>query len=63
MNGRLFLYPKDLAILTGKSIDTCREMYNHLLAVLNKTRLQGLTISEYSEYTRIPIEEIKKVLK
>jgi hypothetical protein len=63
MNGRLFLYPKDLVILTGKSIDTCREMYNLLLTTLGKTKLQGLSIIDYSKYTEIPIEEIKKVLK
>ena len=63
MKAPLLLYPKDLAVITGKSIVTCRRMYNQILDSLGKTRLQGLSIDEYSAFTLIPKQSILDQLR
>lgn len=61
--GRIFIYPKDIAIITGKHITTARIIYNKLLDSLSKTKFQGLTIKEYCTHTGSDEKLIASLLK
>jgi len=59
---RIFLYVKDLVILTGKSRATCSRIYNSMRDAFNKGKRQHITVDEYCQYERINVAEIKKQL-
>lgn len=62
MEKRIFLYPADLMILTGKSYRSCFRLYHTLLDCLGKSKNKKLTIGEYCELESVKEEEVKKQL-
>lgn len=63
METRIFIYPADLTILTGKSYRRCWQMYHNLLDCLGKDKKKKLTIQEYCKLEDVSEDEVKKILK
>ena len=57
---RIFLYPKDLSILTGRTEKQARKTYETIKQSLGKQEHQKITIEEYATYEGIAVEEIIK---
>lgn len=63
MNQRIFIYPKDLAILTGKSyVNACR-IYRILKDCMGKPKKSKITVKEYCTYEGVSETEVKEALK
>lgn len=62
MEKRIFLYPADLMVITGKSYSTCFRLYHTLLDCLGKPSKKKLTIREYCELESVKEDEVKKQL-
>jgi hypothetical protein len=60
---RIFLYPKDLQILTGRSIRHCQMAYNQILDAFGKDKKKGLLVKDYAIYHGISEEDIAQKLK
>lgn len=59
MKGRLFIYPKDIVILTGKQYLAAWRSWNSILAAYGKTKQQGLTIKDYCLYCGLDESEVR----
>jgi hypothetical protein len=55
---RIFIYPKDIQVLTEQSLKTCRRVYNEVIEAFGKERKKGLTIKDYALYHGIPEDDI-----
>lgn len=62
MTTRIFIYPKDIAQLMGRSEKQARIIYNQIKDSLGKLLHQNLTIDEYANYEGIAPDQIKKHL-
>lgn len=64
MNQRLFIYPADLVLLTGKSVRSCYRMYRTLLDCVGKDpkKRQKLTFKEYCTEEGLDETEVRKHL-
>ena len=47
---RLFIYPKDISIITGKSVRWSQKLINNIKFVLNKGKHQGVSVQEFCDY-------------
>lgn len=63
MTTRIFIYPKDIASLTGLSIKQAQRIYKQIKDSLSKTNFQNLSISEYANYEGIDPKIIESKLK
>ncbi|MBC7884142.1 MAG: hypothetical protein H7X99_01605 [Saprospiraceae bacterium] len=61
-NYRCAIYPKDIAMITGKSIKSAWMLNNKIKKHLGKVRHQILTVGEFCEYMGIPEEEVLRSL-
>tara|TARA_R110000850_G_scaffold218852_2_gene344405 strand:- start:25014 stop:25193 length:180 start_codon:yes stop_codon:yes gene_type:complete len=57
------MYPKDIAILTGKSVKTGNNIINKIKKIKGKKKHQAVTIDEVCEYLDIDIEIVTSMLK
>lgn len=62
MEKRIFLYPADLVILTGKAYKTCWRNYRTLADCLGKAKGKKITIAEYCRLEEVPEPEVLKAL-
>lgn len=62
MQKRIFLYPSDIAVLTGKHYKTCCRIYHTLLDCLGKDKKSKITIREYCRLEDVKEDEVKKAL-
>jgi hypothetical protein len=60
---RLCIYPKDVALITGKGIKTAQKLLRDIRIVYQKKNHQFITLKEFSEYTGIELEEVRKVFE
>lgn len=60
---RLFITPKDIQLLTGKSYTTCRRYLQKIKDFFEKAEHQKITFSEYAEYCGIEEIEIYKKIR
>jgi len=58
---RVCIYPKDVSILTGKSLAQAQRVLRNLRFLLNKRKDQYITFEEYANYSGIDLELIKKI--
>ena len=63
VNKRIFIEPKDLMVLTGKSYNTCRRYLSLVKDTLSKNKNQKVTINEYANYEGIDPETISSLLQ
>lgn len=59
---RIFIYPKDIAQLMGRSEKQARVIYNQIKDSLGKLLHQNLTIDEYARYEGISPDQVKTQL-
>ncbi|MCX2573998.1 hypothetical protein [Pedobacter sandarakinus] len=50
---RVCIYPKDVSLLTGKSLRHAQMMLKNLKLLLGKNKFQYITIDEFAEYSGI----------
>jgi len=55
---RICIYPKEVAIITGKSISSSRGLINIIKAVHGKRKDQPVTIKEFCDFEGLPYEEV-----
>jgi hypothetical protein len=55
---RLCIYPDEVAIITGKSISSSRELIRRIKDVYGKCKHQLVTIKEFCEYEGLPYDEV-----
>lgn len=55
---RLCIYPDEVAIITGKSISSARELIRRIKDVNGKRKHQPVTIKEFCDYEGIPYDEV-----
>ncbi|MFC4211247.1 hypothetical protein ACFOWA_08655 [Pedobacter lithocola] len=58
---RVCIYPKDVSILTGKSLAQAQRVLRNLRFVLNKRKDQYITFDEYANFCGIDVELIQKI--
>lgn len=59
---RIIIYPKDIALLTGKSVKYGRKTLLIIRKTLGKDSHQPITVIEYCEYYKIKVEEVTAIL-
>lgn len=59
---RICIYPKDIQLITGRSERYGRKLIQDIKEYLGKESHQFITITEFSEYSGIEIEEIYKYI-
>ncbi len=60
---RVCIYPHDITLITGFTIRQSRAVHNDAKAFYKKSKIQALTVDEFSEYMKIPKELIEPFLK
>lgn len=60
---RLCIYPKDIMIITGRSERYARKLLHELKQQLGKKPRQFVTIKEFSEFSGLDEQEIKKIIQ
>jgi hypothetical protein len=59
---RLFIYPKDVENISGRSIRTCRIILQKIRKYYNKKTTDPVTIKEFCEFMNIKEELLKEFL-
>ena len=59
---RLIIYPKDVQIITGRSLAHARLLLKALRADLGKKNKDLVTIQEFCIYTNLNYDEVFKIL-
>ena len=59
---REIIYPKDLHILTGRSLKSCRSLLEKMKTHYRKEKHQVISAEECSKYLGIDIQVVLKVL-
>lgn len=57
-NTRLAIYPKDVALITGKSVRSASRLVIKIRRDLGKDTHQILTISEFCDYMGLKLKDI-----
>lgn len=60
---RVCIYPKDVQVVTGKSERWGREVIKKIKTHLSKQPHQLVSIEEFCEYTGLPIQSVKGLLR
>jgi len=55
---RLIIYPKDVAVILGKSENTSQIILRTLRDALQKEKHQYITIREFCDYHGLPYDEV-----
>lgn len=58
---RVCIYPKDVSILTGKSLAQAQRVLRNLRLILSKHKDQYITFEEYADYFGIDVSLIRKI--
>jgi len=58
---RVCIYPKDVSILTGKSLAQAQRVLRNLRLILNKRKDHYITFEEYADYSGIDVSLIRKI--
>lgn len=58
---RVCIYPKDISLLTGKSLRHAQRMLNDIRFVLCKQKHQFVTIEEFAVYSGINIDLVRNM--
>lgn len=59
---RIYIYPKDVERISGKSNRQCRRILAIIRYKNNKQKNHPVTIFEFCEYTKLKIEEVQQFL-
>lgn len=59
---RMYIYPKDVARITGKGSSYCRNILHQIKLVYGKQKHHGVTITEYCDYMGVEREEVELYL-
>jgi len=59
----LFLYNKDLQVITGKSDKACYNLIEKIRRKVGKERGIPITMDEFCAYTRLRVETVTMALK
>lgn len=59
---RLCIYAKDVSNILGKSMSQSRRILQMIRLVYNKGPKQYISVEEFSDYTGLDIEEVRKHL-
>ncbi|RYH72812.1 hypothetical protein EVU94_11400 [Flavobacteriaceae bacterium 144Ye] len=60
---RICIYPKDVQIITGRSLRYCQGLVKHIKCVLNKKKHQTITIKEFCDYMDFPFEDVNNMIQ
>ncbi len=60
MAKRICIYPKDVAIITGKTERYGRSLLKRIRERLNKEKHQVVSVSEFCDYMGLNEEEVKR---
>ena len=60
---RVCIYPKDVSMLTGKSLRHAQKLLQTIKDAKEKRKDQYITIAEFSEYTGINIELVQRTCR
>lgn len=60
---RLCIYPKDVQVITGRSLAYSRNLLKQLRLQLGKSRCDFVTIEEFCRYKGLSYEEVKKIIE
>jgi hypothetical protein len=55
---RIIIYPKDVAIITGRSVKYGRKTLGLIKKKLNKEAHHPVTVNEYCEHFNIKVDEV-----
>lgn len=61
-NYRKCIYPKDVQLITGKSLSTCSRLLRRIKKVLKKADHQYVSVREFCAFTGLREEEVEEVL-
>lgn len=59
---RICIYPKDVEVLTGKSAAYCRRIIRDIKKEYKKEKYQLVSISEFCEFMKLDVDEVKASL-
>lgn len=59
---RLYIYTKDVQVITGKSPNTVRKLIKTIKSALSKTDDKPLTIREFCEYEQIEFNYVNSII-
>lgn len=64
MNGysKVIIYPKDIALITGKSYRSSWHLLKRVRTHYNKEKHQVVTVSEFCEYMGMKLDDVINVL-
>ncbi|TKS57412.1 hypothetical protein [Mesohalobacter halotolerans] len=62
MKKRICIYPKDVAIITGKTERYGRSLLKRIRERLNKEKHQVVSVSEFCDYIGLDEEEVRRVM-
>ena len=62
MKKRICIYPKDIAIITGKTERHGRSLLNRIKKHFNKKPHQVVSVSEFCDYMGLKQEEVQSFL-
>ena len=62
MKKRICIYPKDVAIITGKTERHGRSLLNRIRKHFNKESHQVISVSEFCDYMGLKEAEVKPVI-
>jgi hypothetical protein len=62
-NQRVCIYPKDVSIVLGKSIQQSRRILSLIKDAYGKQKNQYVSIQEFATYTGLQEEDIKKACR
>lgn len=60
---RIYIYPKDVERISGKSYRQARRILDNVRCKCNKDKNQPVTILEFCKIMKLDIEEVKQFLK
>lgn len=59
---RICIYPSEVAIITGKSISSARELIRRIKDAYGKQKRQPVTIKEFCDYEGFPYEDVNNMI-
>ena len=63
MNPRLFVYPKDIQVITGKSERYSRSCYKKIKEHYQKEEHHYVTVEELARYYGLSKEEVGRIIR
>jgi len=62
-NHRICIYPKDVSLILGKSVQQARRILSVIKDAYGKDQKQYISIAEFALYTGLDQEEVKSMCK